>query len=262
MMIDSTNIAFMVDTINNESCIQNHEVLKDFKFVAEQSSHFEGPKEREVTYVSATWNFVILFVVMILVVANKFLSPQRNASRVASPFQNRTGDRMVRENHSFMNLTSVFVVVSFVLMISLLVQKAILVYGGNHLLHSNFDFFVDVLLSVTTIFILNYLLTTFYGWIFKSENLIIIHVSSHISVMSMCNFLLIPIILVLFFYPYKVFLIMASLIIIAFFFVRLAKLLMETRMLLKLNFVNIFLYLCTIEILPALVIFKMVINII
>ncbi len=260
--MDSVDFVVANDSIHCELTAQNHGLYSDFKFVTEQAVDYRGPVEREVTYVSATWNFVIMFVVMILVVANKFLSPQRNVSRVASPFQNRTGDRMVRENNSFMNLTSVFVVVSFVLMISLLVQKAILVYGGNHLLHSNFDFFVDVLLSVTTIFILNYLLTTFYGWIFKSENLIVIHVSSHISVMSMCNSLLIPIILLLFFYPYKVFLIMASLIIIAFFFVRLAKLLMETRMLLKLNFVNIFLYLCTIEILPVLVIFKMVINII
>ena len=62
MMIDSTNIAFMVDTLNYESCVQNHEMLKDFKFVAEKLPRFEGPKEREVTYISATWNFIVFFV--------------------------------------------------------------------------------------------------------------------------------------------------------------------------------------------------------
>ena len=102
MMIDSTNIAFMVDTLNYESCIQNHEMLRNFNFVAEQSSCFEGPKEREVTYISASWNFAILFVVLILMVLNKFLVQQKDMS---ASFYNR-GELTARESNSFINIRS------------------------------------------------------------------------------------------------------------------------------------------------------------
>ena len=259
MMIDSTNIAFMVDTLNYESCIQNHEMLRDFNFVAEQSSCFEGPKEREVTYISASWNFMVFFVVLILIVVNKMLSQRKH---VVSFFQNKVGERASRESNSLVSVQALFVLISFALMISMFVQKVFLVYGGNYILHSNFGFFVDILLSVLTIFILNYLITSFYGWLFKTENLIFFHVSSLVSVMSMCNFILMPIILLLFFHPYKILLIIATVIIFVFFIIHMAKLLAETRMLLKVNFVNIFLYLCTSEILPALVIFKMIMSVV
>ena len=39
---------------------------EDFKFVTEVSCRYGKPVEREVTYVSAAWNFVVLFVVLIL----------------------------------------------------------------------------------------------------------------------------------------------------------------------------------------------------
>ena len=258
MMIDSTNIAFMVDTLNYESCIQNHEMLRNFNFVAEQSSCFEGPKEREVTYISASWNFAILFVVLILMVLNKFLVQQKDMS---ASFYNR-GELTARESNSFINIRSLFVIISFALMISMFIQKTFLIFGENHILHSHFGFFVDVFISVLTFFIFNYLLTSFYGWIFKVDNLIFLHVNSHITAMSACNLLLMPIILLLFFHPYKIFLIIAAVTILPFYMAHLVKLLMETRMLLKVNFVNIFLYLCTTEILPVLVIFKVIMNII
>ena len=259
MMIDSTNIAFMVDTLNYESCIQNHAMLKDFKFVAEKLPSFEGPMEREVTYISATWNFIVFFVVLILIVVNKMLSQRKY---IASAFQSRTGDRAVRESNSLVGVQSLFVIISFALMISMLVQKIFLIYGENYILHSKFDFFVDILLSVLTIFILNHLLISLYGWLFETENLIFFYISSHVSAMSNCNFFLMPIIMLLFFHPYRFFLIIAAVITLVFYVIHSVKLLMETRMLLKINFVNIFLYLCTVEILPVLVIFRLIVNII
>ena len=147
-------------------------------------------------------------------------------------------------------------------MISMLVQKIFLIYGENYILHSKFDFFVDILLSVLTIFILNHLLISLYGWLFETENLIFFYISSHVSAMSNCNFFLMPIIMLLFFHPYRFFLIIAAVITLVFYVIHSVKLLMETRMLLKINFVNIFLYLCTVEILPVLVIFRLIVNII
>jgi hypothetical protein len=67
--------------------------------------------------------------------------------------------------------------------------------------------------------------------------------------------------MLLFFHPYKIFLIITLVILAMFFVATFIKLLIEVRMLSKLNFVNIFLYLCTVEILPVLVISKMIVNV-
>ena len=263
MKTESYNIDSMVEmpvfVAQNDSI--GHNPYEDFKFVTEVSCHYGEPVEREVTYVSAAWNFVILFVVMILMVLNKFMSRQRLATVIAMPFQNGGGDRSMRDNPSFFSLASFTIVVSFILMLSLFVQKIFIVYGGNRILHDNFDFFLDVATCVTAVFVFNYLLMSFYSWLFKLDSLIITHFVHHVSSMATCNLFIMPIVLVLFFHPYKIFLVFTLIIISVFLIITFIKILIEVRMLSKLNFVNIFLYLCTVEILPVLVISKMIVNV-
>ena len=233
---------------------------ENFKFITETSGQYEGPKERDVTYISASWNFVVLFVVMILMVLNKFLSQQRLTSVISMPFQNGS-DRNVRDNQSFLSAVSFLTVISSILMLSLFIQKMFLVYGGNLILHDNIDFFFDVVICVAAIFVFNHLITSFYGWLFRADSFVLFHFTFHVSSMTTCNLLLMPMILLLLFHPYKVFLVFTLIMIGVFFIITLIKLLIEVRMLSKLNFVNIFLYLCTIEILPVLVISKMIMNV-
>ena len=233
----------------------------NFRFITETSGQYEGPIEREVSYVSAAWNFVILFVVMAFMVLNKFLSQQRFSTVISMPFQNGGGDKVMRENPSFFNLASFSVIVSFILMLSLFVQKIFVVYGGNRILHDNFDFFIEVATCVAAVFVFNYLITSFYSWLFKTDALVHFHFAFHVSAMTTCNLFFVPIILLLFFHPYRIFLIITLIMLGVFFIITFVKLLIEVRMLSKLNFVNIFLYLCTIEILPILVVSKMVVNV-
>jgi hypothetical protein len=259
---DTTKIVTNDDTLTY-LCAEHQECnnqYKDFKFITESSGKWNGPQQRDVSFVSAGWNFTILFVVMMIVVLNKFLAPTRFASIIIMPFQNG-GEKLIRESNSFLNIMSLSMLVSFVLILSMFIQKIFVVYGGNRILHDNFDFFLNVVICVTTIFVYNYLLTVFYGWLFKADSLIHLHFASHVSSMAICNILLMPIILLLFFHPYKLFLIFTLILTAVFFVITLVKLLIEVRMLSKLNFVNIFLYLCTVEILPVLVISKMIVNV-
>ena len=246
-------------TVQNDSIGYNP--YENFKFVVETSRHYEGPVERDVTYISAAWNFVVLFVVLILMVLNKFMSPQRLSSVISMPFQNGSSDRSMRDGQSHFTPVSFSTIISFILMLSLFVQKIFVVYAENRILHDTFDFFVDVVICVSAIFVFTYLLTAFYGWMFKTDYLTHLHFTSHVSAMATCNLLLMPIILLLFFHPYKFFLVFTLVILGVFFIITFIKLLIEVRMLSKLNFVNIFLYLCTVEILPILVISKMIVNV-
>ena len=260
--IDVQNNVVHNDSSNYELSVDNSELYKykDFKFVTEQSSGFDGPKERDVSYISAGWNFLVLFVAMIVVTLNKFLFPQRFLSVISMPLKNTGGEKIFRESHSFLNVMSLSVLSSFVLIISLLIQKVFVIYGNNFILHENFNFFMNVVVFVSAIMIFNYLITSFYGWLFKAESLIYIHVNLYVSSMATANLFMIPILMMLLLYPYRSFLLIGLIILAVFYFIRFTKLLIEVRMLSKLNFVNIFLYLCTIEILPLLVISKVIID--
>lgn len=260
-----TYLPIMTDTLNHETMMDSLQMknpYKDFRFVTEHPREYKGPVLREVTFVSAGWNFMILFIAMILVVLNKFFAPNRFASMISMSFQNGGGEKLIRENQSFFSLVSLSIIASFILLLSMFVQKIFLVYGGNIILHDNLNFFLNVAMTVTTLLIFNYLLTVAYSWLFKSDALIVIHVNLCVSSMAMGVLLLIPVMMVMLFYPYKFIALSTLIILLLIYLVRLAKLLIETRMLSKLNFVNIFLYLCTIEILPILMIVKMILMVV
>ena len=92
--------------------------------------------------------------------------------------------------------------------------------------------------------------------------LLTVHVNLHVSTMAIASVIFIPIMMVMFFYPYRFLCVIILIILILLYIIRFIKLLIEVRMLSKLNFVNIFLYLCTVEILPVLVMVKIVVNVV
>ena len=74
----------------------------DFKFVTEKSDGFGSPHLREVTYISAGWNFMILFAVMIMVVIGRFINSHKIFYNVKSPFQHAGIDKSVTStSHSY-----------------------------------------------------------------------------------------------------------------------------------------------------------------
>ena len=243
-------IAHKVQEIDNQ--------YKDFRFITEKSGEWDGPQLRDVSFVSAGWNFMVLFVVMVIVVLNKFFAPGRYASIMSMPFHNGGNEKIIRENHSFFNIISLSNIAAFILMLSMFVQKIYVIYGGNDILHNNINFLFDIAAVVAMVFVFNYLITVFYSWLYKSDSFLHIHVNLHISIMSAANVVLIPFMMVLLFYPYKFLCTFILIVLLVLFVVRMAKLLIEVRMFSKLNFVNIFLYLCTVEILPVLMIVKMI----
>lgn len=258
----------LVDTIVSDSVchsdsVADYGLYTDFKFITETLSNpYEGPIEREVTFVGAGWNFVILLIAIVLMVANKFFAPQRFSVMMTLPFQSGGGEKVIRETNLFFNIVSLSILVSFILLFSIFIQKFYLIYGGNHILHENIGFFWDVVLAVATMIIFNYLLTLLYSWLFNSEEILMLHVSLLVSTMASAILVLIPSVLMLLYYPYKHVFIIVLLMLTVIFAIRFIKLLTEVLMLSRLNFVNIFLYLCTIEILPILVMSKMVLMIV
>lgn len=244
----------MNDTIKSSN--QYH----DFKFVTENLDGFGAPQLREVTYISAGWNFMILFAVMILVVIGRYFMSQKIFGGFKTPFQRGSVDKNVRETVASSVFAHVSVIVSSILLMSLFVQKMLVVYGANKILYDNFKFYSDIICAVALFFVFNYLLMAFYCWIFDNRSLLLYHVNFHISNLGTLNIVFIPVLMVLFFYPYKFLCMLCLILVMLIYAVRYIIFFVEIRSFSKVSFVNIFLYLCTLEIIPLMVIFKVVCN--
>lgn len=238
--------------------IKSSEQYHSFKFVTEKPDGFGAPHLREVTYVSKGWNFMILFAVMILFVVGRYFSSHKFFGQMKTPFQGGSMDKSVREANASSMFTYMSVILSSVLLLSLFLQKIFLVFGDSKILHDDFGFYADVVFAVAAFFVFNYLFMAFYAWMFNNKNLLLFHVNLHISNLEIVNIILIPILMVLFFYPYKFFCILCLILITLMNIIRFIKFFVEIRLFSKVSFVNIFLYLCTLEIIPLLVIFKLI----
>lgn len=234
---------------------------KNFKFVSEAQGKHHGPQEREITYISPGWSFSILLFSIILIVLNRSISNMRISSFISTPFLTNN-DKSIRDNNTIFSISSLLTIISFIMILSLFIQKTFTIFGGNNILHNNINFYTDILFAVAAFFSINYLMIAFFSWLFKSESLIYMHVSLHLNAMAICNLVLIPVMMILLFYPYNFICTIAFVISLLIFLIRIVKLLIEVQILPKVGFLNIFLYLCSVEILPLSVITKIVFDMI
>lgn len=240
---------------NDEKELVNE--YRDFRFVTEKLDNYQGPQIREIHYIAPEWNFFVLLFVIILFMFNKIIAPQKLKSLMTLYFQRGNLEKYVRENNPISSITCFFVFISFITLFSLFVQKLFVIYTGNEILYNGFGFYVDVFTFITLLYLINYLVTVFYWWLFKLSPISMYQITLHISTLALYNMILIPLLMIVFFYPHKLFCIIGMVIIIILFIIRVIKTLFEILFLSKLSFVNIFLYLCSVEVLPFSVIIRM-----
>lgn len=265
-MTDSLYLNSGFDNLDNISFVEGDVIdsifdnqYHNYRFITEYSGDFAGPMIREVTFMSPGWNFLLLFLVMILMILNKSLTQQKITSAITMSLQIGNIERNLRNTSSMSGIFYVSVVISSAMLLSLLIQKIYIIFGNNTILHANFGFYTDVLVSVLAFFIINYLLITFFAWLFNEKNVILLHINHCLSNMEAINIIMIPIMIILCFYPYGFFANACVVMLLILYVIRLLKFFIDVRLLPRVGFVNIFLYLCTIEIIPILIIIKMVI---
>ena len=230
----------------------------DFQMVTENLASVMEPQARVLENNSPVWNFVVIFLAMLLMVLNKQLFTLRFRTMLTLFYQPSDVEKMTREWNPVMSINGLSVFVTYVALLGLIVQKTILVFSGNTVLYSSFDFYVDVCAFITLLFVLQYLFISLYGWLFNIETATNHHEVSHLSTMTNLNIALILLGLVVVFYPLKFILIIIISILLIITGVRIIKAFFEFQILSKMNLLNIFLYLCSLEIIPLSVAIVMV----
>ncbi|MBR6439261.1 MAG: DUF4271 domain-containing protein [Bacteroidales bacterium] len=223
----------------------------DFQIVTENIGSMCEPLPRVVEYISPSWNFIVVFLAIILMMINKQLFALRFRTMLAVSFKTSDFDKMTREWNPVMSINGLSVFVAYVALLALIIQKIVLVFSGNTILYSSWGFYVDVCVFIAALLIIQYLFISLYGWLFDIETATNHHEVAHLSAMTVINILMIVLGLVIIFYPTKTILIITFSLLLIFIGIRIIKTFFEFQILSKMNLFNIFLYFCTLEIIPV-----------
>ena len=222
----------------------------DIQLVTENIASTLEPSVRVVRDISPSWNFIIVFAAMLLMVLNKQLYTLRFRMMLSVFTQSSDIDRMTREWNPVMSINGFTVFMSYIAMMALIVQKIVLVFSGNTILYSSFDFYLDVCAFIAMLCIFQYLIVSLYGWLFGIEAATTHQTVTHLSSMAILNITMIVFGLIIIFYPTKFILIITISIILIIMAIRIIKTFFEFQILSKMNLLNNFLYFCTLEIIP------------
>ena len=217
------------------------------------TSGFEGvisPMTRVTHEVLAGWNLLVLAAVLLMVVINKQLYPRQFRQLLSVPGGVSHTNQLLREWTPVRSFIGFSFLVSYVVVIALFVQKAFVVFSRDVTLYNGFNFFLIVLGCVTGWVLVRYLILSFMGWLFKQKEVFNRQTTVDLSVSTFCYFILLLILLLLLYIPNSIF---AWAGIGILFVTALTKLILEsieTRVYSKMPSFYIFLYFCTLEIAP------------
>ena len=222
----------------------------DFQIVTENVVSVMEPHARVAEYISPSWNFIIVFLAMLMIVFNKQLFTQRFRMMLAVFYQPSDFDKMSREWNPVMSVNGLSIFITYTALLGLIVQKIVVVFSGNTMLYGGWSFYVDVCVFIAMLLIVQYLFINLYGWLFSFEGAASHHEVTHLSCMTWLNIMMIVFGLIILFYPTKIILIITISILLIIIGIRIIKTFFEFQILSKMNLFNIFLYLCTLEIIP------------
>lgn len=221
----------------------------DYQIVMENIASVIEPKPRVLDSLIPTWNFIIVLLAMLFLVFNKQMFSQRFKlfSLSAKPVD---VDKLTREWNPIVSLSGLLVVIVYIALLSLLIQKIVLVFSGNRILYSGFNFYLEICAFIAAYLILQYLFIMLFGWAFGFEKAAIHHEIGHINMIVSLDAILAVFVFVVFFYPTKIILLITVSIILIITAIRIIKTFFEVQILSKMNLFNNFLYFCTLEIIP------------
>lgn len=209
-----------------------------------------SPMERVTHEVLAGWNLVVLAAVLLLVVLNKQIYPRQFKQLLSVPSGVAHTNQLLREWNPTSSFIGYAFFISYVTMTALFLQKTFVIFSRDVTQYNSFSFFSILLGCVTGWVVLRYLLYALVNWLFQQKDIAIRQTTVDLSI-STYSFMALLIVLLLVLYLPNTIIVWIG--IGLFFAATLVKLILEfveTRVFSKMPSFYIFLYFCTLEIAP------------
>lgn len=251
-------ILIMMPTLNHQAMLPLHDaIVTDTvcdSLVARLFSEGFGkemvPLPRVAYDVLEGWNLILLGLVLLVVVLNKQLYPRQFRQVLSVPRGAAHTNQLLREWSplgSFLGVTSIIV---YVLVAALFLQKSCVVLSRDVATYNSFHSYVVFLGCVAGWALLRYVVLYFFGWLFRTKDVVDRQVTVELSVSMITFILLQPVLWILLYNPYSAFVWIGLIIMSIANLMRLVMEFLETRVVVKDAPFYIFLYFCSLEIIP------------
>ncbi|MBQ3710469.1 MAG: DUF4271 domain-containing protein [Bacteroidales bacterium] len=213
------------------------------------------PMERVTHEVLASWNLIILAAVLLLVVINKQLYPRQFKQLLSVPGGVAHTNQLLREWTPTRSFIGYAFLISYVVVMALFLQKASVIFSSDVEAYNGFGFYSILCGYMVAWIVLRYLTLALIGWLFQQREVVMRQITADLSV-STYGFMLLMIILLLVLYiPNSIFVWIGIGILFAMALIRLVISFIDTRVFSKMPSFYIFLYFCTLEIAPIVLLF-------
>lgn len=220
-------------------------------FITQGFGHAVTPLPRLTYDLLEGWNLIAIALVLLLIVLNKQLYPRQFRQVLSVPRGVSHTNQLLREwspVRSFLGWTFLF---SYILMMALFVQKSCIILSRDVAQYNTTRVFCILAGMVGGWIVLRYIALYFVNWLFGTKDAIDRQMTVQLSVISFGLIALLPIVLILFYNPYSLFVWIGCGIVAASAFTRFVIEIMETRISTKIPLFYIFLYFCALEIAPV-----------
>ena len=234
----------------------------DYQIVTEHMTSVVNPQLRGMDGLVPTWNFIVILVAIAMLLLNKQFFTQRFRAMITMFVQPSDAQKMTREWNPVTSLNGLSIVIVYIALMALILQKTVLAFTGKYMLYGSLDFYFDICVYIAAYLVVQYLVATFVGWLFGFEAATSHHEVLHLSAAAVLDIVTVVLSMVVIFYPFKGFLVFSLIIIGLITVVRLVKTFFEVQILSKMNLYKNFLYFCALEIIPVSIAVTMVMRLI
>lgn len=211
-----------------------------------------SPAVRATHGVLAGWNLTVLAAVLLLVVINKQLYPRQFRQLLSVPGGVAHTNQLLREWAPTRSFIGSAFLLSYIVVVALFLQKVAVIFSGDIDTYNGFGSFGILCGCVAGWILLRHLLLAVTGWLFQQSDVVTRQITVDLSV-STYGFLFLMVILLLVLYIPSPSLAKIGIgILFAAALVRLFVSFIETRVFSKMPSFYIFLYFCTLEIAPII----------
>lgn len=222
------------------------------------TSGFKGvisPMERVTHEVLAGWNLIVVAVVLLLVVLNKQLYPRQFRQLLGVPSGVSHTNQLLREWTPTTSFIGYAFYMSYVVMVALLLQKAFVIFSRDVVQYNGFSFFIILCGCVAGSVALRYLAFVIISWLFQQKDIVVRQTTVDLSISTYSFMALLIVVLLVFYVPNTIFVWIGIGILFVSALVKLFLEIIETRVFSKMPSFYIFLYFCTLEIAPVVLLF-------
>ena len=210
-----------------------------------------NPMPRMTYDVLVGWNLVVLGLLLLLIVMNKQLYPRQFRQILSVPGGVAHTNQLLREWSPMGSFLGFTFMVAYVAVMALFMQKSCVVLSRDVVQYNTNRMFSIAFAVVGGWVLLRFLFLYYVNWLFEARDAVSRQVTVQLSVSIFSFIVMLPILLLLLYNPYSLFVWIGISIIALAALIRFVLGIVETRVATKIPSFFIFLYFCSLEIAPT-----------